>query len=156
MLDQYYDTIRTKLKIRGTTGKAVFSILTATGVSYAKAATDPYLLGYQWNKSIVSIYIDDTPYSSNIPSYYYSSWRFDIVQAIDRWGIYLNDVYNASLYLITADTKSSADIVIQYGVSTSWAQTNNTRTGTTLIKSKITLDDCDLYNNGFDTYTVTN
>lgn len=133
-------------------------IIVLTGVSgtHANAATDPYLLQGKWEKPIVSIYIDDTPYTSNIPSINYTAWRFDCVQAISRWSTYLNNIWRLNINLVFADTKADADIIIQYGVSTSWAHTVNTYNGTSISKSKIVLDDWDLKNYNFDTYTVTN
>lgn len=139
----------------------VISVMTGVGVNYVSvnAATDPYLLAGHWDKNYVSIYIDDTPYwtGGGIPSYYYIGWRFDIVQAIGRWSMYLNDQFDTDIHFLMADSKASADIVIQYGYSSSWAHSNNYPVGAPIITSSIiTLDDWDLKNYNFDTYTVTN
>jgi hypothetical protein len=142
----------------------VISVLTGASTSYVQASalsttTDPYLLGGKWDKSYVSIYISDTPTPGyDIPSYYYIGWRFDIIQAIERWSIYLNDTFDTDIHFIYADTPGSSDIYIRYGFSSSWADTVNYSAdgGATYIKSIITVDDWDLFNYQFDTYTVTN
>ena len=89
-----------------------------------KANAASYFTGNKWNKSIVSIYIDDTPSVSGIPSYLYPLMRSNIIAAVTRWNIYLNNTWDADIMFTYADSASSADVLIHYGSNGgNWAQT---------------------------------
>jgi hypothetical protein len=135
-----------------------FIILCSTIPLKANAASS--FTGNKWNKSIVSIYIDDTPYPSQggttIPSYYYIFMHSNSAAAIERWSIYWNNVWRANLHFIYADTASNADIVIKYGRPSSWAQTKPTAISGIFQKVNIVIDDWAFYSYSFDIATQTN
>ncbi|WP_312371405.1 hypothetical protein [Lachnoclostridium sp.] len=123
-------------------------------IIYVSAASDPYLSGNKWNKSVVNIYIDSTPAVSTIPTNQYILWRLDIILMIERWNNMLSVFGNNINFSITNDI-NSADTIIKYGqVNYSWAETKKITSGSTILKATIILDDWDFATIGFNDNTV--
>lgn len=148
----------TKKYLRNLLVLTLVFIISCTAIPF-KVYAASYFTGNTWNKNVVSVYIDDTPSPSQggvtIPSYLYTYWRSNISEAIERWDIYLNNVWDADISFIYADSASSADVIIKYGKSSSWAQTipttySNTHT---FKKVNILISDWSFYQYSFDAYT---
>ncbi len=134
-------------------------IMSFSSIPVTRANAASYFTGNKWNKSVVSIYVDDTPSSAQagitIPSIYYVYWRSSIIEAIGRWSMYLNS-WNADIRISLANSASSADVVIKYGTrSTSWAQTFPTASNGVFQKVEIEIRDWSFYQYNFDPLTQT-
>lgn len=122
----------------------VFSILTSN-VQPIYAASDTYVNNYKWNKSVVNVYIDSTPYMNGASSQDYLMWKLDIQWMISRWNTFL-EVYGLNIRFNEVNNLSSADTIIKYGVSSSWANVSVQTSGTTITKATVILDDWDFFN----------
>lgn len=140
----------------------IFSLIFIVSFSVLpfKAYAASYFTGNKWNKSVVSVYIDDTPTPSQggatIPSYYYAYWHSNIEEGVVRWNTMLNNAWHSNIMFILADNASNADIIIKYGTRpSSWAQTFPTASNGFFQKVVIEIRDWSFYQYQFDVLTQT-
>ncbi len=121
-------------------------------VQYTQAAPSDYVNNYKWNKRALTYYINNTPTPgvSGIPSIDYTMWEIDVVYAFNQWNT-LMPLWNINLTFTRTYSQSQADIVVKYGnVVGSFAEVISYRSGTTLTKSEIMIDDYELYTVGYN------
>lgn len=131
-------------------------VSTISGFGLTASASDSYVVDKGWNQNTLNFYIDDSTGDPQIPSINYLYWGMAIENGIATWNTALED-NNIDLEIHAVTNRQDADIIFEYGVSSSFANTVlSYNADGSIKKATVIMDDMDFYIFGFNTTLVRN